>query len=113
MYYPMRGIRTRRFKYLNNLFPELEFPPASDLYASASWQAILRREDGMMGKRSVKSYLHRDREELYDLSRDPNELVNVAGDPSYAAALEEMRRHVLSFRRETKDPWLILLNYER
>jgi N-sulfoglucosamine sulfohydrolase len=113
MYYPMRGIRTRRFKYLNNLFPELEFPPASDLYASASWQAILRREDGMMGKRSVKSYLHRNREELYDLSNDPNELVNVAGNPSYAPTLEEMRREVLSFRRETKDPWLILLNYER
>jgi len=113
MYYPMRGIRTRRFKYLNNLFPELEFPPASDLYASASWQAILRREDGMMGKRSVKSYLHRDREELYDLSNDPNELVNVAANPSCAATLEEMRREVLSFRRETKDPWLILLNYER
>jgi len=113
MYYPTRGIRTRRFKYLNNLFPELEYPPASDLYASASWQAILRRKDGMMGKRSVKAYLHRDREELYDLSSDPCELKNVAGDASYAATLEEMRRELLSFRRRTKDPWLILLNYEK
>jgi len=113
MYYPTRGIRTRRFKYLNNLFPELEFPPASDLYASASWQAILRRKDGMMGKRSVKAYLHRDREELYDLSNDPEELKNVAGDPSYGTVLEEMRRELLAFRRGTKDPWLILLNYER
>jgi len=113
MYYPTRGIRTRRFKYLNNLFPELEYPPASDLYASASWQAILRRKDGMMGKRSVKAYLHRDREELYDLRKDPCELKNVAGDPSYQATLEEMRRELLSFRRRTKDPWLILLNYEK
>ena len=113
MYYPTRGIRTRQFKYLNNLFPELEFPPASDLYASASWQAILRREDGMMGKRGVKQYLHRDREELFDLSKDPHELENVAGNASYAAALDEVRGEVLSFRRETKDPWLILLDYER
>jgi N-sulfoglucosamine sulfohydrolase len=113
MYYPTRGIRTWRFKYLNNLFPELEFPPASDLYASFSWQAILRRKDGMMGKRSVRQYLHRDREELYDLSKDPNELENVAGNPSYATALEEMRRELLDFRRKTNDPWLILLNYER
>ncbi len=111
MYYPTRGIRTRRFKYLNNLFPELEFPPASDLYASESWQAILRREDGMMGKRSVKAYLHRDREELYDLRKDPCELKNLAGDSSYTATLEEMRRELLDFRRRTKDPWLILLNY--
>ena len=67
----------------------------------------------MMGKRSVKAYLHRDREELYDLRKDPDELKNVAGDPSYAATLEEMRRELLSFRRRTKDPWLILMNYER
>lgn len=113
MYYPTRGIRTRQFKYLNNLFPELEFPPASDLYASASWQAILRRRDGMMGKRAVKQYLHRDREELYDLSKEPHELENVAGKASYAAALEEMRDALLEFRQRTKDPWLILRNYER
>ncbi len=113
MYYPTRGMRTRRFKYLNNLFPELEYPPASDLYASASWQAILRRKDGMMGKRSVKKYLHRDRKELYDITKDPCELNNMASDPAYAATLEEMRRELLCFRRTTKDPWLILLDYER
>jgi N-sulfoglucosamine sulfohydrolase len=112
MYYPTRGMRTRRFKYLNNLFPELEFPPASDLYASATWQAILRRKDGMMGKRSVKAYLHREREELYDLGSDPCELKNVAGDAGYAETLEAMRGEVLAFRRRTNDPWLILLDYE-
>jgi N-sulfoglucosamine sulfohydrolase len=112
MYYPTRGIRTRRFKYLNNLFPELEFPPASDLYASASWQAILRRKDGMMGKRTVKGYLHRDREELYDLSKDPEELKNAAGDPPYAEVLNELRQEVLDFRKRTNDAWLILRNYE-
>ena len=61
----------------------------------------------------VKKYLHRDRKELYDITKDPCELNNVAGDPAYAATLEEMRRQLLPFRRRTKDPWLILLNYER
>ena len=110
---PTRGLRTRRFKYLNNLFPELEFPPASDLYASDSWHAILRREDGMMGRRRVRDYLHRRREELYDLAEDPNELNNLAGDPSHSETLSRMRRELLAFRKRTKDPWLILLNYER
>ncbi len=67
----------------------------------------------MMGKRSVKSYLHREREELYDLSKDPEELMNVAADASYAPVLQEMRREVLGFRQKTEDPWLILRNYER
>ena len=31
MYYPIRGMRTKQFKYLRNLFSELEFPFASDL----------------------------------------------------------------------------------
>ena len=40
MYYPIRGVRTRQYKYLNNLFPELEFPHASDLFASHTWQSV-------------------------------------------------------------------------
>jgi N-sulfoglucosamine sulfohydrolase len=40
MYYPMRGMRTTRYKYIRNLVPELEFPFASDLFASATWQSV-------------------------------------------------------------------------
>jgi choline-sulfatase len=34
--------------------------------------------------------------QLYDLSRDPEELVDVAGDPAYAEVLERCRRRMLS-----------------
>jgi len=109
MYYPMRGVRTRQFKYLVNLFPELEFPHASDLFGSPSWQGILKRKDRMMGERPVRAYLHRPAEELYDLNSDPNELKNVASDPKYAGALKDLRQRLLDWRKRTKDPWLILL----
>ena len=46
---------------------KLDFPFASDLYASASWQGILKRGEKMMGKRSVEAYVHRPLEELYDV----------------------------------------------
>ena len=32
-------------------------------------------------------------EELYDYEKDPNETVNVAGDPQYAAALKQMKEY--------------------
>ncbi len=111
MYYPSRGIRTRRYKYLNNLAHQLPFPFASDLYACATWQEVLNRKSQTYGPRRVADYIHRPAEELYDLENDPLELNNLAGTPAAKSALEEHRRRTLEFREQTKDPWLILNNY--
>jgi N-sulfoglucosamine sulfohydrolase len=112
MYYPMRGIRTRQFKYIRNLFPELEFPHASDLWASATWQSVLRGgERAMVGRRPVSAYLHRKGEELYDIVKDPDELDNLAGSPAHAAALAGLRKRVHEYRARTNDPWMILSRY--
>ena len=49
MYYPMRMVRTRTHKLIVNLAHELEYPHASDLWGSATWQGILaaeRHDDG-------------------------------------------------------------------
>jgi choline-sulfatase len=36
------------------------------------------------------------RPQIYDLARDPEELVDVAGDPAYAEILERCQRRLLS-----------------
>jgi N-sulfoglucosamine sulfohydrolase len=112
MYYPMRVVRTRTHKYALNLAHPLEFPHASDLWASPTWQGVLNRGDKMMGARDVKAYLHRPKEELYDLTNDPRELKNVAGDPAYAKVLEELRAKLADWRKRTSDPWLIKDQHE-
>ena len=112
MYYPMRGMRTRQFKYLVNLNSEIEFPFASDLYGSPTWQGVLKRKDKMLGSRTAKAYVHRAPEELYDLSKDPQEARNVANDPHYAATLKELRQRLQDWRKRTNDPWLILDDYK-
>lgn len=112
MYYPMRGIRARQYKYIRNLFPELEFPHASDLWAGATWQSILRAgENAKVGARPVGQYLHRSGEELYDITRDPDEVTNLAKSPAHAATLAELRKKVHEYRARTKDPWMILSQY--
>src|SRR5207237_7416578 len=108
MYYPMRSIRTRTHSYILNLAHELEYPFASDLWGSKTWQGVLERNDPMLGKLRVADYLRRPREELYDLTKDPHELVNVAGDAAYADTLADLRGRVRAWQRLTNDPWTIL-----
>jgi N-sulfoglucosamine sulfohydrolase len=112
MGYPMRALTTARYKYIVNLTPEKPYPFASDLWGSASWQGIRKRGDKMMGQRSVAAYVHRPKEELYDLLRDPNELENLAANPAHAAALTDLRDRMRQWQRDTTDPWLILYREE-
>jgi N-sulfoglucosamine sulfohydrolase len=112
MYYPMRTIRTRTHKLILNLAHPLEFPFASDLFASKTWQAVRSQGLKMMGERSVAAYVHRAREELFDLEKDPNELVNLAGDPKQADVLADLRTRLKEWQEKTKDPWLSKYTYE-
>lgn len=108
MSYPSRMVCTTKHKLILNLTPEVEYPFASDLWASAAWQGILKRGDKMMGRRSVATFLHRPRVELYDLTNDPHELRNVAAELSYAEVLTDLNRRLHDWRRATNDPWLIM-----
>jgi len=112
MYYPMRVVRNRRYKLLWNIAYGLESPFASDLYASSTWQGILRRGDKYYGKRTVDAYLHRAQFELYDLAEDPHEVRNLADDPSHAAVLKQLQAKLKRFQRQTKDPWILKWDYE-
>ena len=112
MYYPMRVVRTRTHKYIRNLAHPLDYPFASDLYNSASWQGMLKRGDKMLGTRTVEQYVHRPLEELYDLEKDPNELKNLAADPAQAKTLAELRKKLRAWQEKTDDPWIVKYKYE-
>ncbi len=112
MYYPVRVVRERKYKLTWNIAHALEFPFASDLYRSSTWQAVLR--DGLehYGKRTVDAYLHRPKFELYDLENDPDELNNLADDSAHKETLKRMQAKLKTFQEKTKDPWLLKWEYE-
>jgi len=112
MYYPMRVIRTERFKYILNLAHQLPYPFASDLYASPTWQGVLKRGDSQFGRRSVRSYLQRPRHELFDLKDDPHETRNLADDPAHADALKTLQDKLKEWQQRTRDPWIVKYKYE-
>lgn len=107
MFYPSRGTRTKQYKYINNLAHEMTYPFSTDLYISKTWQHILKNGEEYFGPRKVEDYLHRAKEELYDIVKDPLETQNLVDAPDHKSILEDMRKKTLDFRRQTRDPWLI------
>lgn len=105
-YWPFRGVRTRRWKYVRVLFPELEMPLPTDLFDSPVWQGIRGRGDAQMGKRRTAAVLKHEPEELFDLQNDPLETVNLAREQRDVR--RELASRVLEFRQRTKDPWLVV-----
>ena len=112
MAYPMRTIVTPRWKLIANLDHEKDFPFASDLWASPSWQVVRSGKAKSLGEKSVESFLRRPKEELYDLESDPHELKNLAGNKDHASTLSELRTRLRQWQADTKDPWQIVYREE-
>ncbi len=105
-YYPYRVLRGRKYKYVRNLAYQLETPLPSDLFRSISWTAVRNDNIQMLGDRPREDFVHQSREALFDMQNDPAESKNLIHAPELQDIANEMRRKVMEFRRETKDPWL-------
>lgn len=112
MYYPMRVIREGHYKLIWNIAWRLEYPFASDLWAASTWQGIYRTDQENFGKRKVKDYLFRAEFELYDLSSDPGELINLTHNKAHTKTLERLQFKLKAWQKKTNDPWQIMWNHE-
>lgn len=111
-YYPMRVIRSKKYKFIWNIASPLTYSCASDLWDSATWQAALRNKSEIFGKRRMDAYLHRPRFELYDLEKDPCELSNLAGKSEFKEKVDSFCSKLKDFQKATNDPWLHKWEYE-
>lgn len=112
MYYPMRVIRKNNMKLIWNIAWRLEYPFASDLWASSTWQSVNRRSGKWYGSRTVKKYLYREEFELYDLDNDAEERVNLSAKKEHSQTLESLKGQLKAFQLATQDPWQIMWNNE-
>ena len=113
MYYPMRVVRNRKYKLIWNIAHPLPFPFASDLWAASSWQAQFKKgKEAKYGQKTVDEYIFRDRFELFDISKDPYESKNLAGDPKYADILEQYKKKLKTHQKIMGDPWIMKWDYE-
>ncbi|GJQ82220.1 hypothetical protein Trydic_g19423 [Trypoxylus dichotomus] len=109
MYYPMRAIRTRRYKLIHNLNYKSPFPIDQDFYVSPSFQDLLnrtRQNEPLHWFKDLATYYDRPEWELFDTKMDPAELKNLAEKPSQQKILEELKDRLFQWQKVTKDPWI-------
>ena len=115
--YPSRAVRTREFLYIRNFRPD-RWPagdpekwksvgPFGDCDGSPSKDFILtHRDDPQTARFFQLCFAKRPAEELYAVGKDPNQIVNLADHPEYAATKKMLRRVLDKWMKDTKDPRL-------
>lgn len=106
---PARMVRTKRFKYILNLAPEIEYNThmnkATDHDGGReywpSW--IEKARTDKHAQKVLNLYHHRPAEELYDVKADLHEMNNLANDPKYSKVLKELRAEMVSWRKQQGD----------
>lgn len=130
--YPQRCLRTHEYSFIINFRPdrwpmgdpyllsedeedpgidELENNtritlPDEDAGPTKAWLVTSRNEDQWKSHFDWV-YGQRPKYELYDLTKDPNEATNVAGDPEYAEIRKAMEAELMAELKATGDPRLV------
>jgi N-sulfoglucosamine sulfohydrolase len=123
--YPQRALRTPQFLYIRNFQPD-RWPAGDprilrddgslgpmhgaycDIDGSPTLKFLVEKcENPAIGKYLQLAVAKRPAEELFDITRDPGCLKNLAVDPSFAKAKQELSRQLLNYLKKTGDPRVI------
>ncbi|MHC4117750.1 MAG: sulfatase family protein [Planctomycetota bacterium] len=98
-----RAVRSERYKYIRNDYPDLPATPPADVGRSPTFKAMQHlRARGKLDDTQMACFAKpRAAEELYDVANDPHEMHNLAGDSRYASVLKEFRRALSEWSRRT------------
>jgi len=108
--YPIRSVRTRTHQYIRNLNPEGVFQCVSTHGRNykeisdgvwASWKEKAKTD--VFAAKRVKMFQYRPAEELYDLTKDPYELNNLADDPTQQKLLASLRKKLDAWMKQQGD----------
>lgn len=100
-----RMVRTEEYLYVLNERPQFPNCGPADSNNSLSQKDLDKlKEDGKLTAEQMDIFVTpRPKEELFDIKNDPEQFMNIAGDPKYKEALEKMRAVMQQWREETAD----------
>ena len=106
--YPIRAVRTKRFKYIRNLRPDCYHSNHSDILrkdgAGAYWDSWDEAaKNDLKAAAIVAKYYQRPAVEFYDLKKDPTEQNNLADKPQYKSQIEKMSAMLDEWMNEQGD----------
>jgi uncharacterized sulfatase len=103
----IRCLRTKRFKYIRNFYPERPYSQHSGYkvlqYPGITVARVLHQRGELNGPPALFWMNQRPVEELYDLDADPEEVNNLAADRAYAQPLAELRARLDHWMQHTND----------
>ena len=123
--YPQRALRTPQFLYIRNFKPDRwpagdprglnndgSLGPMHGAYCDIDGGPTLKFlvekcEDPALGKFLQLAVAGRPAEELYDITKDPGCLENLAAASSYAAVKQGLSRQLLDYLKQTGDPRVV------
>jgi N-sulfoglucosamine sulfohydrolase len=102
--YGIRTVRDERFRYIWNTDWQNSFRASvtEKKPAFRSWMAKAEAGDSK-AKARIDAYRDRPEVELYDMTADPWELKNLAGDPAHAADEQRLRAALTQWMKEQGD----------
>lgn len=117
--YPCRSIRTEKWQYIYNFFPQ-RWPAGVSEGAShpmnnfpdcdggpTKHYLMTLKDDPDYGKYYDWSFDQRPQEELYDMDNDPFQLVNLAGNPDYVEIRVELKDKLFQQLKDSEDPRVV------
>jgi uncharacterized sulfatase len=109
--YPIRAVRTQRWKYIRNLKPgavhTTHIDQAKPVDGRSYWESwVTKAENDAVAAAIVERYQRRPAEELFDLEADPFEQHNLATDAAHAETLRGLRRDLDAWMAEQGDEGL-------
>lgn len=117
-YFPQRCIRDQRYKLIESLLPKTVHPDYENTITKLQ-RDYQRRKSGRVinlhaaiagaapkVQAAYETARRPPRYQLFDLQKDPYEFHNLAASAEHEKILERLRRELLKWREETKDPLL-------
>ena len=128
--YPQRALRTEDYLYIRNFKPdrwpegdplglaEGKVPSEEELTEDTratfadvdagptkAWVVLNRKDKSAQGPKYYQwAFGKRPAEELYDLSEDPDQVKNLAGESGYAEIQKKMAERLMSILKDANDP---------
>ncbi|HPD14481.1 MAG TPA: sulfatase-like hydrolase/transferase [Planctomycetota bacterium] len=106
----IRSVRDKRFRYIRNFEPHKPYAQVIKYMEKMPILQEMRRlhaEGKLSGPPALWFAERKPVEELYDTTKDPHEIDNLAGKPEFQDTLAKMRKQLDDWMKETKDLGLI------
>lgn len=102
--YPIRSIRTKKYKYIINLNHKAAFENVVTAREGRYWKSWLEKaKTDPKAANLVKAYQHRPAEEFYDILEDPYELNNLASNPANRSLMDSLRKRLEAWMAQQVD----------